>query len=88
MTCHVQFDILRYESKDKPSKILDIGLKYDGKSEKFRIRQSQEWRWRDPSVPLHTPSDSGKQLTETEKQELIKKVQVFQEKHPGKFEAI
>lgn len=88
MTYHAQFDILRYESAERPPRVLDIGLEYDDNSEKFRVSQTSEWRWRDPSVPLHTHSESGTKLTEAERQDIISKIQLFQDKHRTKFEAL
>jgi hypothetical protein len=86
---HAQFDILRYENRNSGiSKILDIGLTYDADSQRLRIESSGNWRWRSVNVPLNTADTSGAMLTADEKQDVLKKLHIFQRKHPKKFEPL
>jgi len=86
---HAQFDILRYENRNSGiAKILDIGLTYDADSQRLRIESSENWRWRSLGVALNTADTSGEMLTADEKQDVSKKVHIFQRKHPKKFEPL
>jgi hypothetical protein len=85
---HAQFDILRYESPGPVPRILDIGLNYDSRTRLLRIDAREAWRWRDPLVPLHTADESGPVLTQREREDIIRKLNIFQSKHPKKFEVI
>ena len=84
----VQFDILRYQTGGKVRKVADIGLEYDTSSGLLRIDVRREWRWRDPSVGLNMPSESGQALTENERLDLNKKLRLFVAKHPKKYEQL
>jgi hypothetical protein len=81
-----QFDILRYQTGGKICKVVDIGLLYDATSGLFRIDATEQWRWRDPHVPLNMPSESGQPLTENERLELAQKLRLFVAKHPKKYD--
>jgi hypothetical protein len=81
-----QFDILRYQTGEKVSRVADIGLLYDTASSLFRIDAKEQWKWRDARVPLNMPSQSGQALTANERLELVQKLQLFVAKHPKKYE--
>lgn len=81
-----QFDILRYQTSGKICKVADIGLLYDTISGLFRIDAREQWKWRDPGVPLNMPSESGQALTENERIELAQKLRIFVAKHPKKYD--
>ena len=81
-----QFDILRYQTGEKESKVADIGLLYDTASGLFRIDVKEQWKWRDARVPLNMPSQSGQALTENERLDLAQKLRFFVAKHPKKYE--
>jgi hypothetical protein len=85
---HAQFDILRYETPGQVRRILDIGLNYDSRTRLLRIDTREVWRWRDPLVPLHTANESGPVLTQSEREDIIRKLNIFQSQHPKKFELI
>jgi hypothetical protein len=84
----VQFDILRYQTNEKPRRIVDIGLLYDASSGLLRIDTTETWKWRDPKVPLNLPSQSERSLTESEKSDLKQKLSIFLSKHPRKYEPL
>jgi hypothetical protein len=83
---HAQFDILRYDTRGQIPRILDIGLNYDSRTRLLRIDAREVWRWRDPLVPLHTANESGPALTQSEREDIIRKLNIFRSKHPKKFE--
>jgi len=83
-----QFDILRYQTGKKVSKVADIGLLYDTASGLLRIDPKEEWKWRDSRVPLNMPSQSGEALTANERLELAQKLRLFVAKHPKKYEQL
>jgi hypothetical protein len=85
---HSQFDILRYEIPSHVRRILDIGLKYDSRTRFLQIDTREVWRWRDPLVPLHTANKSGPVLTQSERDDTMRKLNIYQSKHPKKFELL
>jgi hypothetical protein len=83
---HAQFDILCYETPAQVRRILDIGLNYDSRTELLRIDTRKVWRWRDPLVPLQTANESGPVLTQSEREDVIRKLNIYQSKNSKKFE--
>jgi len=81
-----QFDILRYQTGGKVCKVADIRLLYDTTSGLLRIDAKEQWKWRDPRVPLNMPSESGQVLAENERLELAQKLRLFVAKHPKKYD--
>ena len=75
-----------YQTSEKLPKVTDIGLLYDTRSGLFQIDANEQWKWRDPHVPLNMPSESGQPLTENERLELVEKLRFFVAKHPKKYE--
>lgn len=80
--------MIRYESPGPVPRILDIGLNYDSRTRLPRIDTTEAWRWRDPLVPLHTANKSGPALTQRERDDIVQKLNIFQSKHPKKFELL
>ena len=85
---HAQFDILRYETRDGTSRVLDIELTYDSNSKLLRINCTDPWKWRDPTVPLNTASEAGPIVAENERRDILQKLRIFQAKHPKKYERV
>jgi hypothetical protein len=81
-----QFDILRYQTGGKAGKVADIGLLYDKTSGLLRIDAKEQWKWRNPRVPLNMLSESGQVLTENERLDLAQKLRLFLAKHPKKYD--
>ena len=82
-----QLDILRYQvGRGSQRKIVDIGLEYNSDTGLMFIDTIGPWRWRSMDVPLNQPSESGPQLTESERTDVISKLREFTGKHPKKYE--
>ena len=84
----VQLDILRYQIGSGKPGILDIGLEYDTETGLMRIQRTRLWRWRGSDVPLNEPSETGPELTEAERADVMRKLSEFVSKHPKKYERL
>jgi hypothetical protein len=84
----IRYDIIRYYSGDHTRRIADIPIIFNQATGLSRIDSDVIWRWRDPQTPLGDCSESGTELSETEKLNLSQKLRVFLAKQPRYFEPL